>query len=102
MGIQIIIKDGLRCPVVFCDQCNQVIENARTGNFEWHVDDKWEIDNQGQVYFTHKQCSYPFEESRGGRHHWHCDELQLFPLFLGHNLKISDRDARRLAQGMHL
>jgi len=83
MAIQMVERDNLSCPVVFCDYCNREITAAKDGNFEWKAD----FSSPAPMFFTHKLCSDAFRKT-----HQDIDsslDLAELPGYLVANLGIS-------------
>jgi hypothetical protein len=86
MSIRIVLRDNLNCPVVFCDHCQQEIETAKNGNYEWQMGEK----DGSSLFFTHKACSMPFRQGHpevngfGG--------LTAFPFYLRNNLEVDPEE----------
>lgn len=99
MPLLIHIHESKARPVVACDHCGKVIEEAREGNYEWKS--KSDGSTDGQVFFTHKACCHPFEAANAGDYQWAATELKFLPLFLSNNLKVdleaAAESARRLS-----
>lgn len=79
MPLQIEMSPESVRPVVVCDQCGEVIADARQGNYQWQAP----LDpglSRKFVFFTHKTCSHAFEQTRGGGGAWYTMELtELLP-----------------------
>ncbi len=100
MALEIRIQGGRAEPRVVCDHCGEVIEDARTGNYQWRVDDRGGCAEDGAIYFTHKGCCHDFEAARGGRGHWSWAPLSCLPVYLAANLRSGPKEARRSAELM--
>ena len=94
MPIRMIYEEGLHKPVVLCDHCHTIINDAGDGSYEWAFSHPGE---PTPVYFTHKRCSHTFERAMKLKARdemeveitdWGTGELALFPLRLGNNLEI--------------
>jgi hypothetical protein len=87
-------------PLVFCDHCSELIEEAHQGNYHWLVDlATGEPFGDGRLWFTHKQCIRAFEQlhaREGLLFFW--SELEVLPLYLATNLKVDTAEARRAAE----
>ena len=91
MPLEVRVRNGMCCPVVVCDHCGEVIEDAQEGNYEFPLDG-------GPVFFTHKgRCSLAFEEANGGQDAWGVMELSVLPIYLGNNLKLDWKKAKQWA-----
>lgn len=90
MPINVVLEDNLYCPQVFCDHCGQRIGGASAGNYEWEVDEQWQLVS-GQLCFTHKQCCRDFENAHGGRSRWMCFELAELPKYLARNIELEGK-----------
>lgn len=91
--IKIVRKDGLSCPVVYCDWCNKEIETAAEGNYHWSQD------KVSDILFSHKQCCDQLTRARAGKADL-TSELDLLPLRLGLNLKVDPDKAMESAKMM--
>lgn len=87
MGLDIVRREGRYCPVVRCDFCGELIEDARQGNYEWRFP-------AGPIFYTHKACCYAFEDANGGRAAWGWAPLSELPPLLGHNLSMDGHKAK--------
>ena len=94
--IKIVSRKGLSCPIIFCDYCQCEIEKATEGNYEYRVF----TDEPSPIFFAHKKCSRQLEASQ----HlptvglWGTMELEVLPIYLGHNLRIKWGKARQSAR----
>lgn len=98
MPIRMIERNHRSAPVIFCDHCDQRIEQATDGNYEWRGHHG--AGDGGAVYFTHKRCSDAFRKANPeprDRWSWMSMELQVFPLYLANNLAIEAEAAADLA-----
>lgn len=86
MPIRIQHESGCFKPVVVCDHCDEPIEDAKEGNYQWRVECGQPVD--GQMFFTHKSCCRDFELANGGRVGWFWTSLDALPVFLANNLKV--------------
>src|SRR5437773_1314801 len=93
MGLQIQLEGGRYRPVVVCDHCGILIEDARRGNYQWLVGERARAGGENTIFFTHKDCCRPFEEAHGGRRAWAWAPLSCFPIFLAANLNLDLQDA---------
>lgn len=88
MPIMVKIRDNLSCPVVLCDHCGQMIEQAKHGNTEWVPP---EDGSTAELFFTHKWCSRLFRHTRPAVI---CSgELIWFPVYLVRNLEMDFAEA---------
>jgi len=95
MPLRIIAEGPYFAPRVVCDQCGQVITHAEDATYEFRLDAI--SDHVGvPVYFTHKQCSQAFRHENPGP--WGWTPLQCLPVFLGTNLELDWKEARRAAR----
>jgi hypothetical protein len=83
-------------PVVICDQCGDVIADARDGNYQWQapVDPRL---SRRFVFFTHKQCAHAFELARGGSGSWYAMELTELLPHIARGLNVDWDEATRYA-----
>jgi hypothetical protein len=91
MPLEIRHRRGLACPIVVCDHCHAVIARAEQGNYQWDQTAK-----QATIYFTHKRCCAAFEAA-SPRVDWGAIGLECLPIYLGCNLKVKLRDAKKVA-----
>jgi hypothetical protein len=85
MSIEIELRDNRwYCPVVRCDVCREVIEDARKGNAYYKPK------ALGHVYHAHKACDRRFEADFG-RMHYHTLRHHLFCLLRNSGLEPTDR-----------
>jgi hypothetical protein len=95
--LKIIVVRDLNCPVITCDFCGEIIEDAEGGNYEWEVDEHGQPVT-GEIFFTHKgRCFLAFEEERGGSSCWYTGGLEVLFVYLVHNLKVDLEEAERRA-----
>jgi hypothetical protein len=83
-------------PVVICDQCSEVIVDARDGNYQWQAP----LDpgmSRRFVFFTHKQCAHEFEQARGGGGAWYAMELTELLPHIARGLNVDWEEATRVA-----
>lgn len=91
--------DRYHSPIIVCDHCQQPIEYAKQGNYEWKVGPEGVV--EPRIYFTHKRCSRAFEEANAGEGWtWHATELQLLPIYLERNLEIDHERTEEHAWAM--
>jgi hypothetical protein len=85
------IKDRF-CPIVVCDHCLQMIQDARDGNYQWAIDEQTGQPLTGEIFFTHKRCFPAFDaKSRtalGREIVWGAMGLEGLPIYLVHNLRL--------------
>ncbi|GAB4201793.1 MAG: hypothetical protein OHK0022_24200 [Roseiflexaceae bacterium] len=82
--------DNMFVPVVICDYCNQVIDDAIDGNFLWKVLEDGSIGETGKIYFTHKHCDQAFEDNNPETNFlWYSDELDNLPIYLMRSLNMN-------------
>jgi hypothetical protein len=87
-----VIREGKGYkPVAICDQCHQVIGDAKQGTYLWEIDQQAEP--TGRVAFTHKQCNRAYETTNPPIGHWMWDQLQFYPLMLAANLQVDWKKA---------
>lgn len=55
MSIKLEEKEGLICPIIYCDECGDRIKISREANFEWSWDMK-------KTRYVHKVCSRRYRE----------------------------------------
>lgn len=86
--ISLIRKNGRGCPVVFCDHCGEIIEDARIGMVLY--DRRFDAEgDQTQPIFLHKgKCDAAVKEKHQ-MSGW--AELQTFLMDLTHNIGITPR-----------
>jgi hypothetical protein len=90
--LAIVHQGGFDRPVVICDWCEQRIESAADGNYEWQMATGRQMPLEPQaVFFTHKRCCHPFEMAHGGRNGtlWGAIGLEALPVFLARNLGLT-------------
>lgn len=101
--IKIVVVNQYSCPKIFCDWCQEEIESAAEGNYEWIAGIKtsagWEYPDTSEIYFTHKRCCHPFE-SANEHIMFGADMLECLPVYLGENLKLNWVKARKTALAM--
>ena len=69
MPIHIIVNDGKSVPVVYCDRCEQPIDDASDGKVGWRAIDI------SVPYFTHQGCTADHVAER--RHHFVQKSMEL-------------------------
>lgn len=95
--LKIVNEQGKDKPVITCDWCQERIDDARKGNYQWHMGPHGPLD--GHLYFTHKTCCHAFETSnQSDDWTWGAIELEMLPVFLAHNLRLSQKHARETAR----
>ncbi|MBA5868015.1 MAG: hypothetical protein GDA67_15080 [Nitrospira sp. CR1.3] len=97
MPIRIIELNGKSAPVVICDVCNEQINHATKGNYEWVHGER---DGAGSyIFFTHKECSEKFRQKypKANDAHIHWCPLAAFPIYLGKNLELDWEEAMETA-----
>lgn len=101
MPLLIQMVQGRSRPVVVCDHCRKVIEDARDGNAMW----VWKSEEGAfsTMAYTHKACCHDFEQQ--SKEHWAASDLDVSMLYLSNNLAMDDKawanaeaKARALAQ----
>lgn len=93
MGIR--IRGPHSCPVVICDHCGEVIEDARDGNYQWQG--AIHEDEIALMVFTHKACCDPFEHAHRHEGSWCAIGLDALPHFLLRNLGLTWKQSRSCA-----
>jgi hypothetical protein len=93
--IKMVVEGQKAFPKVFCDQCEQVIDDAKKGNALWAVGDEL-LQGGGRIYFTHKQCNHLFEHTHDGQDGWAWMPLEIFPIQLSANLHLRWGDKESL------
>ena len=90
-----VIQDGLHdVPVILCDHCGLTIERATDALYHWRGDLPSDFAG-APVYYTHKKCGAAFEDCNPGD--WGAVDLDCLPIFLGNNLGMNWKLARRKA-----
>ena len=98
MPLGIRIRGPHSCPVVVCDHCGQVIEDARDGNYQWQG--AMQEDEIALMVFTHKACCDPFEHAHRHEEPWCSIGLDALPHFLLHNLGLTGKESASVAARM--
>lgn len=76
MPLKIEMTPWGAAPILLCDQCGELIVDARDGNYQWLADTEAGTGTVRRwTFFTHKRCSHPFEQERGGAAAWYAEEL---------------------------
>ena len=89
----VVVRENQYAPVVFCDHCQQKIERASDGNYEYEDPSG---DGASDIFFTHKGCALSFQKAHL---EMNCSgELDVLPLYLSNNLKIDPEEAKRSAE----
>ena len=99
MPLQIKIEGKFAKPIIVCDHCGQQITDARSGNYEWIVNERGHP-VEDRIYYTHKQCCRAFEQSNGDRSNWNAVSLQCLPVYLANNLKVKLKEAIEITAAM--
>ena len=91
MGLEIVVKKteegGDRAaPVIKCDYCGKVIDDANDGNYHWTFGDP-------RITFSHKRCFRGFEQTHVGDELLLTSGLEPLPIFLAINLDLNWREA---------
>lgn len=81
MGLVMRFDDGLWCPVIECDACDQRI--VEHGAYLWCVGDDGASD--GRIVFVHKSACHEVWDRRDGRR-WYWIDIDEFPQTLAWNL----------------
>ena len=76
-------NDGRTVPLIECEVCKTVIENANTGMALWRSSDG-EFTEGGRLHFAHERCADKLENKNDD---WMTDELSTFLRRLAHNCK---------------
>lgn len=72
--------DDKYCPMLFCDNCGEVIGDHTTGLYMW-------FDGFSEIYFLHKgECVWRFEQQATEVPLW--DELDNFIAYLVNNINL--------------
>ncbi len=75
-------------PLVTCDGCGAVVENASEGDAVWDIGPDQRGPTTREVFYTHKHCCDRFKASRGGRERWATADLADFLTNVGASLKL--------------
>ncbi len=93
-------KNEYFAPVIVCDVYNEVIEDAKVGNYEWAISQGGEH-IVGPVYTHKSDCTRRLEyiwrqQYPGYVTMW--EGLKIFPLYLRNNLKLKEKDLKDAAR----
>jgi len=86
MPLVIQFHDGLACPTIVCDWCQQPITDARDGGYFFPESDRAD-DTMVPLTFLHKgHCDRAYGVCHGEMASW--EELRILPLLLARNLAL--------------
>jgi hypothetical protein len=96
MGVEYKFITGLWCPVIHCDQCDNLIEDVRLAMAAWNdpSTDSFEVTRFTPVFVHKGSCLDAFEAGLSNRHDLLTEELQDFLQHLSANVNIEGRKRR--------
>ncbi len=99
MPLVIQYNGAYAAPKIVCDQCGELITDAKDGNYQWSMVGADEGITT-PLYFTHKQCCDAFERTHGDPHAWAAIGLECLPHYLVKNLHTDWRTSQAMARLM--
>jgi hypothetical protein len=87
MPLMIQYTDGLLCPTIICDWCQEPITEATRGGYFWPYNPaRTEGDLQALTFLHKGRCDFAWQAARGPLDCW--EELRYLPTFLMDNLGL--------------
>jgi hypothetical protein len=79
-------------PVVYCDVCDQSIQDAGDGNVQWIANDSHgRTQRTAPLFFTHKRCCTTFDRQHAAEGGVGAEDLDTWLVYLSNSLKFGER-----------